>query len=448
MSSWKLEEAPGSRKDSGRKVPRELALRVLGRVLGENEALDEVLQQVSGEVEPSERGWLQDVCSGTLRWKGRLELALDSLALRKKPSGWLRRVLLLAAYQLVVQERTARGRVVNETVELIKRKEGEAPARFANALLRRISEQADDWRTAGFPKGQDVEAQARWASLPVWLWRRLVREQGVERASAFAEATLERPSTWLRVQNADAATHFPNATAGETPGAIRLGEGQLPPGPVNQWPGFTEGAFLVQDVSSQVLVSALVDELKKAGVWTGEKNTLRALDLCAAPGGKSVGLSWSGFQVVASDASLERLGLLRQTVSRCAAEIEVREPQDLGTARDFDVVWVDAPCTGSGILRRHPDVRWLRQEKELQALAKVQEQVLREGLERVKPGGYLMYSVCSVLEEEGVARILGLSDWKDRFEIVAEWRLWPFEGEKGDGFQGALIKLAHSSQKG
>ena len=99
MSSWKLEEAPGSRKDSGRKVPRELALRVLGRVLGENEALDEVLQQVSGEVEPSERGWLQDVCSGTLRWKGRLELALDSLALRKKPSGWLRRVLLLAAYQ-------------------------------------------------------------------------------------------------------------------------------------------------------------------------------------------------------------------------------------------------------------------------------------------------------------------------------------------------------------
>jgi 16S rRNA (cytosine967-C5)-methyltransferase len=135
-------------------------------------------------------------------------------------------------------------------------------------------------------------------------------------------------------------------------------------------------------------------------------------------------------------------------VSRCAAEIEVREPQDLGTARDFDVVWVDAPCTGSGILRRHPDVRWLRQEKELQALAKVQEQVLRDGLDRVKPGGYLMYSVCSVLEEEGVARILGLSDWKDRFEIVAEWRLWPFEGEKGDGFQGALIKLAHSSQKG
>lgn len=448
MSSRKLEVVAQSRKDTGRKVPRELALRVLGRVLGENEALDEVLQQVTGEVEPSERGWLQDVCSGTLRWKGRLELALDSLALKKKPSGWLRRVLLLAAYQLVVQERTARGRVVNETVDLIKRKEGEAPARFANALLRRISEQADDWRTAGFPKGQGLEAQAKWASLPIWLWKRLVREQGVERACAFAEAALDRPSVWLRVQNADAAKLFPNSRAGAVPGALCLTEGQLPSGPVNQWPGFDSGAFLVQDISSQTLVSSLVDEFKKAGIWKGEGSSLRALDLCAAPGGKSVGLAWSGFQVVASDASVERLGLLRQTASRCASTIEVRESQALENLRDFDLVWVDAPCTGSGILRRHPDVRWLRQEKELQALAKVQEQVLREGLERVKPGGYLMYSVCSVLEEEGVARLLGLSDWKDRFEIVAEWRLWPFEGDQGDGFQGVLVKLAHSSQKG
>ncbi len=416
------------------RYPRELALRVLTRVLSEGQPLDEVLASVSGEVEPPARGWLQDVCSGTLRWKGRLDLAIDSTALKKKPTGWLRKVLLVTAYQLIVQERTAQGRVVSETVDLVKRKEGEAPARFVNAALRRISEHSAEWREAPFPARASVEEQARWASLPVWLWKRLLKEQGEVRAREFAQACLERPSLWIRSR--DPESGLPGAESGGFPGAFRLDAAELPPGPVHSWPGFKEGAFVVQDVSSQVLIEQATAELGQAGVAV---KGARALDLCAAPGGKSVGLAWAGFQVTASDApGSPRMALLRQTVERAAPAISVVDGEKVAGLDPFELVWVDAPCTGSGILRRHPDVRWLREERELSGLAQVQAEVLRKGWERVKPGGYLLYSVCSVLEEEGAGRLKAVG--LENAELVRSWNLWPFEGSRGDGFQGFLIR--------
>src|SRR5690606_19168184 len=138
----------------------------------------------------------------TLRWRGRLDLAIDAIALKKKPTGWLRRAILTGAYQLVAQDRTSPAGVVSETVAAIKKKEGEAPAKFANALLRRISEDARRWRELPFPEkaAPDSPEAAAWASLPHWLWSRLVRAQGVEWAKAYAQASLERPVIWLRGQ--------------------------------------------------------------------------------------------------------------------------------------------------------------------------------------------------------------------------------------------------------
>ena len=412
--------------------PRGVAIRVLARVLSDGKPLDEALAAVSGEVAPEMRGWLQEVCSGTLRWKGRLDAALDAIALKKKPTGWLRRALLVGAYQLVAQERTNPGRVVSETVDEVKRKEGEAPARFANAILRKVADHAEGWRRPAYPAGKPIVDQARWASQPAWVWKRLVAEQGEQKARAFAEAVLERPSLWFRAR--DASPQPEGLEAGGIPAAYRVTTGQLPEGGVARWPGFEEGALIVQDLSSQKLIFEALVEARSQGL--GEKP--KALDLCAAPGGKSVGLAWWGCEVTATDANPARMRLLRETVSRAAPGARVIEWGEVDSLPPQDLVWVDAPCTGTGIVRRHPDVRWLREERELDGLAKAQLDALSRGWQKVRPGGFLVYSVCSVLTEEGAGRLQEAA--LPGAGILREWSLWPQETPYGDGFQGFLIR--------
>src|SRR4051812_5959154 len=103
--------------------PRDLAARILARVLSDGDNLETAVSSLASDVSPESRTWLQEICSGTLRWKGRLDFALDSVALKKKPSGWLRRMLLVAGYQLIAQDRVHPGAVVNEAVSEIRRKE-------------------------------------------------------------------------------------------------------------------------------------------------------------------------------------------------------------------------------------------------------------------------------------------------------------------------------------
>jgi 16S rRNA (cytosine967-C5)-methyltransferase len=221
------------------------------------------------------------------------------------------------------------------------------------------------------------------------------------------------------------------AERSEVPQAWRVSEASRP---VREWPGFGEGKFFVQDVSSQLLVAQVSEAFREAKVN-------RVLDLCAAPGGKSVGLAWNGFDVVASDIDSERLGAVRENVQRLGSghSLSVREKPELVDEK-FDGVWVDAPCTGSGILRRHPDVRWLKQNEQVRSLNVIQRELLLEACQRLKSGGVLVYSVCSVLTEEGSdlvkgAPIPGLS-------LVAERELSPVDAPFGDGFYLALFRKA------
>ena len=409
--------------------PRDIAVRVLTRVLSDHQPLDEALAGISGEVRGEARGWLQEICSGTLRWKGRLDFIIDSNALKKKPSGWLRKVLLIGVYQLVVQERVQPSSVVFETVAEVKRKEGEAPAKFANALLRKVADHALSWRNLEFPEKAQVEQQSAWGSMPTWLWKRLEKDHGRDWARAYALASFERPVLWLRAKNEEQVKTF--TSSGEVPSSFKV-DGETPSGPVINWPGFKEGDFFVQDISSQKLVSE-VSRLVKESI----SGKVSALDLCAAPGGKSVGLAWNGFQVTASDRDEPRYVLLKQTVERVAPEVQIVPKSEVEALPEQDLVWVDAPCSGSGILRRHPDVRWLRDERELKSLGDVQEAVLKEGWAKVRPGGFLAYSVCSVLKDEGPHLIerAALSKFRQK-----HWLLVPQSEPFGDGFWCALLQ--------
>ncbi|MGK5081847.1 transcription antitermination factor NusB [Bdellovibrionota bacterium FG-1] len=414
--------------------PRDLAVRVLTRVLSDHEPLDEALIALANAVPPSDRAWLQEVCSGTLRWRGRLDRAVDSTAIKKKPSGWLRKVLLIAAYQLVVQERTSPAAVVNETVNEVKRKEGEAPAKFANAALRKIAEHGVAWRELKLKEGASTLDGSGWASLPEWLWKRLCATRGEEWARAYALASLDRPKLWVRAKSADFKADW--AVVGPVVGSFEVTEG----GGITSKSGFAEGHFFVQDISSQKLIAEITARIQQQ--WPegfAEGAVRRALDLCAAPGGKAVGLSWSGWSVSASDRDAARYALLRNTIERVAPEIQVIERNQVGELPLLDLVWVDAPCSGTGILRRHPDVRWLRQERELEGLMRVQQELLAEAWDRVRPGGFLVYSVCSVLKEEGEQALKKFMEGRQA-QKLEQWFLAPQEAPYGDGFWAGLIQ--------
>ena len=434
------------------KYPRALAVRTLTRVLSDFQSLDEVLVAEAADLDPEAVAWLYEVCSGTLRWKGRLDWMLDSLASRKKPSGWLRKILLLSAYQLVVQDRAPAAQVVSETVDEIKRKEGDAPAHFANACLRKIAAHAQEWRAWAYPVQADSSSPevstalttqaAAWASLPPWMWNKLVHQRGLDWIQGFAQATLERPQLWIRSRDPQWQSDWVERGPVSSSWLSRPGRG----GAVTRQAGFLEGHWIVQDISSQVLISEVTSLIRGA---MGSA-PVSALDLCAAPGGKSVGLAWSGFQVSATEFKSDRVPLLRDTIARAAPEIELLPwDQVISPAihREWGLVWVDAPCSGSGIIRRHPDVRWLRKEQELVSLTQQQKKILRQGWDRVQPGGFLVYSVCSVFADEGERIVL---DFIKEFElksghqvgvsIVRQWLLSPHEAPGGDGFFAALLQ--------
>ena len=412
-------------KAERQRFPRELAVRVLTAVLSDRKLLDDALESFAA-TQPESRGWLQEVCTGTLRWKGRLDYILDSIALKKKPSGWLRKCLLIATYQLLVQEGTAAGLVVSETVDAIKKKEGEAPARFANATLRKVTEHVSDWRklsAAQAEKGREAEL----ASLPEWLWKKLEKQRGREWAVGFSQATLERPKLWLRSKRTDWNPTW--AKAGPIPGSWEATEG----GALPTKSGFAEGEFIVQDISSQKLIAEVAAAVRK---HFGAR-TVRVLDLCAAPGGKSVGLAWDGFEVHATDQNEARRLLLADTIQRTQAPVRVIDyPVDGPVLGQFELIWLDAPCTGTGIIRRHPDIKWIKEEKDVPSLAKIQRELVARAWAALAPGCALVYSVCSVLDEEGPLA------WKAIQAEVGEhveWRLAPQDELGGDGFYGVFL---------
>ena len=172
--------------------PRGLAVQILTQILNEKKFLAEAselaYERLPTPPSSQNKKWLHEVVAGTLRWKGRLDWILDQLAFEKKPSGRLRKNLLIALYQLLAQEDAPLAQIVSETVEEIKRRDGVPPSRFANACLRKLVNHLDSWKN--FSVSPDASSKAAWASLPPWLWHLLVQAYGEPWTSQFAEANL------------------------------------------------------------------------------------------------------------------------------------------------------------------------------------------------------------------------------------------------------------------
>ena len=371
-------------------------------------ALAQVRRGVSGtaalaEVPQALRPGVQALLFHVLRQLGRAQALRAQLAARAPAP--LPDALLCTALALAWDEVHAPYEphtLVNQAVEAAKKTRAlQGQANFLNACLRRFLRERD-----ALVQATQHEQQAQW-NHPVWWIKRLQKDHPAHWQSMLQANNQAAPMT-LRVNTQritrDAlqlrwqASGIASSAVGEQ--GLVLGQALA----VREIPGFEQGLCSVQDAAAQCAAQLLLSGLKSPSI-----EGLRVLDACAAPGGKTahlLELLASRDQVVALDIdplrceridqNLQRLGLKAQVLAADAAQ-----PQQWWDGQQFDAVLLDAPCTASGIVRRHPDVRWLRRETDVAQLARIQKNLLNTLWPLVRPGGRLLYCTCSVFKAEG-----------------------------------------------
>jgi 16S rRNA (cytosine967-C5)-methyltransferase len=258
--------------------------------------------------------------------------------------------------------------------------------KLVNAVLRRVAKEGDSIVAS---------LDAPRVNTPDWLWDRWVARYGAERAQAIAAANLIEPPLDLTVKSDP--QHWAIEMSGRVlPNrSVRL----LPKGRIEALPGFEQGAWWVQDAAASLPAHLMGDVAGK-----------RVADLCAAPGGKTAQLALAGASVAAVDISKTRLKTLSANLARLglAATTVAADAATWSPEERFDAVLLDAPCSSTGTIRRHPDIPYLKSPKDIDALAALQARLLDNATALLKPGGTLVYSTCSLELEEGEAQIAAL----------------------------------------
>ena len=363
---------------------RRIAADILETVLVRHRPLDEQLDGSGahpglGPLADRDRALVRALVALVLRRLGTLRHLLGSFLESGFPADAPRvqTALLLGAAQILWLD-VPNHAAVDLAVQLAR---ADARAiRFSglvNAVLRRITQQ-------GAQRLRDLDIVA--LDTPEWLMTRWTHAYGPETARAIAQANGQEPALDLTVKS-DAA-HWAGVLGGHVlpTGSVRA----IVHGPVSQLPGYAEGAWWVQDAAA-ALTARLFGDVRDKTV----------LDLCAAPGGKTAQLAAAGARVTAVDRIERRLVRLRQNLERLAltAETVVADAAEW-QGGPFDAVLLDAPCSSTGTIRRHPDIPWLKREADIAALAALQQRLLAHAVELTKPGGILVYCTCSLEPEE------------------------------------------------
>ena len=386
--------------------PRELALGVLDRVERRQAYADVLLSARLDQagLTDADAALLTRVVYGTLRWRGRIDRVLG-LLLRKPLEDLdppVRNLLRLGGYEMLFLDRVPAYATVNELVELARKRAGPGKARLVNAVLRRIADREPEaWSPpTSSERMEDIAARV---SHPPWLVR-LWREQlGPEESRLLMEANNEEAPLVLRANGRrigrdELVRRLCSRGVDARPGAwsplaVRL-RGSASPGGLAE---FREGLCQVQGEASQLV-----------GFLAAPEPGMRVLDVCAAPGGKTTHvaeLMEDRGEIVACDISERGLGRLADNARRLdlhcirshAGDATLALP---GEPESFHRVLVDAPCSGLGTLRAHPEIRWRRTPKDLPRLAALQAAILDQASARVRPGGVLVYATCTLSRVE------------------------------------------------
>jgi 16S rRNA (cytosine967-C5)-methyltransferase len=377
---------------------RAAAAGLVAAVLDDGRSLDDLL--ANDPDEGSARGLKRSLVYGTLRWHFRLDAIMRRLADRppdRLPAS-LRAIIEIGLFQLLSGE-TAAHAAVAETVNAVRELGHARAAGFVNAVLRRFQRERDAVLAA-----VDADFAARTAH-PGWLVAALLRDRPDD-AAAILAANNEHPPLWLRVNRrrwtvpecvaALEAAGYQVQRHPLAPDALQI----EPAADVRALPGFAEGRISVQDAAAQLAIELLAPH-------AGE----RILDACAAPGGKTCHVLErcdGPCELTALDVAEARLGRVRDSLARLGLEADVRagdagKPGGWWDGRPYDRILLDVPCSATGVIRRHPDIKVLRRPGDIPALARRQGHLLRTAWGLLSPGGTLLYTSCSVLRAENEA---------------------------------------------
>jgi 16S rRNA (cytosine967-C5)-methyltransferase len=369
-----------------------------------------------------DRALVIELATGTLRWRARLDALLAQCSRRPLDdvAPEVRAIVRVSAYQLDHLTRIPAHAILNDAVELTRALGTPRAAGFVNAVLRSFVRRRP---TLPARPPADADAKARIAYLattmshPAWLVTRWLDRYGFEATERWCEFNNASPSMSVRstgrlaVTDLIAALQAAGIDARPAPhvaDAIRL-----PPGALGRIPRALEAEILVQDEASQIVAHSV-------GAQPGE----RVLDLCAAPGAKTLVLSQDlngrGL-LVAADYRPSRVRLLAATLERTgvrAAVVALDARRPLPFRPVFDRVFVDAPCSGVGVVSRDPDLKWARNARELPAFARAQTTILRSAAGAVRPGGTLVYATCSSEPEENERVVETFRGADERFSLA------------------------------
>jgi len=348
-----------------------------------------------------DRAFARALASTTLRRLGLIDRLLAP-KLQRSPPMLVMNLLRLGAAQLLFMDTPAHA-AVSTIVEAAQGQRDSRPFKgLINAVLRGLERDRADPAKATVLADVAPETYA-----PEWLFNRWRAAFGEATAAAIAARIPEEPGADLSLRDPGDAPELALALDAEVlaGGSLRTQRR----GDVTEWPGFETGRWWVQDAAAAI-PARLLD------VQPGE----RVLDLCAAPGGKTLQLAAAGGIVTAVDRSASRLGRLAENLERMglSAEMVTADAADWPDSRVFDAVLLDAPCTATGTFRRHPDVLWAAKASDLGKLAALQVRLLEAAARRVRPGGRLVYCVCSLEPEEGEAQMRTFLDRHPAFSLV------------------------------
>lgn len=384
---------------------RALAAKVLNQVVEQGQSLSQALPAAQQDLNPKDKALVQMLCYGVLRTLPRLDFFCRSL-MQKPLKGKQRELhfLILVGFYQLLYTRIPSHAAVGETVSGAKALKKQALKGMVNGVLRNFLREQETLIEQA--EQQDTLKYCH----PSWLVKRLQSAYGEEKAAQIMENNNQQAPMWLRVNNLhhsrpeykallDAAEldSFV-AIDTENSNALRLEKAT----DVYKLPGFAEGWVSVQDGAAQL-----------AAHYLGAQPNELILDACAAPGGKTVHaleLQPSIKQMVAVDADAKRLLRVQENLDRLNLQATVihgdaSKPDDWWDGEQFDRILCDAPCSATGVIRRHPDIRWLRRDSDIAELVALQKSILKALWAKLKPGGILLYATCSILPDENELQV-------------------------------------------
>jgi 16S rRNA (cytosine967-C5)-methyltransferase len=375
-----VKESGVDRDQDAGAASRRLAWTVTSEILRRPAGLDEIWEvpAKAASLPARDEALARAIVTVTLRRLGTLRRAVSERLAKSSPDARLTALLLNAAAQILFMDVPDHA-AVDTTIALARRdRRLERYAGLANAVLRRIGREREEILAALDPLADDT---------PDWLRERWIAAYGEGAARSIADA--HGRETGLDVTVREDAEAWAEKLGGRVlpTGSVRLENRDR----VRDLPGYAEGRWWIQDAAAAIPARLL-------RVRPGE----RVADLCAAPGGKTAQLAAAGAEVVAIDRSDKRLARLRENLDRLGltAEIRVSDALNLGD-ETFDAVLLDAPCTATGTIRRHPDVAWTKRPVDVVRLADLQSRLLDKAAALTAPGGRLVYCTCSLEPEEG-----------------------------------------------